>query len=435
MSETGPAAMRPFEAVRRRLGASWPRIVAASVAGPAVALVLAQVSEPLGFVAGAVAAFGASTLVARFREGRGGLAPALAAADRSATAQPAHSLLEALPEPVILVDAAQQVVHANLAATRVFGAVAVGEALALRFRAPEFLAVIEAAIQAAEPTKASLMEGRAARRVWAVDIAPVPAAAGRSGPLFLLLFRDRTAERGIERMRTDFVANASHELRTPLASLIGFIETLQGPARDDAAARDRFLAIMREQAARMSRLIDDLLSLSQIEMKRHPVPGRSVDLAELLEDVRRAMSPMLAANEMEAELEIGPGRHVVDGERDELLQVFSNLVENACKYGASGRRVVLSLRVEGREGGGVRASVRDFGPGIAAEHVPRLTERFYRVDVESSRAKRGTGLGLSIVRNILLRHSARLAIDSEVGKGSTFAVIFPRPKHAAQETN
>lgn len=406
---------------------SLSRALLAASLGSAAAVALYPVSAYAAFFAG-VAVMSAFILWPR--------RPPLATARESPphAAMPfleggARAVLEAIPEPALLVDQDLHLRLGNEAATRAFGELGLGEPIALRFRSPDFLAAVEAAVESALPGKAVIPESGSLGRTWAVDIAPVAHSAGMPPGLFLLLFRDRTAERRIERMRTDFVANASHELRTPLASLIGFIETLQGPARDDRAARDRFLAIMREQAARMSRLIDDLLSLSQIEMKRHPVSGRTVDLAELLHDVRRQMAPLIEDSGMAVELDIAPVAPIVDGERDELQQVFSNLVENACKYGAGGGRLVLSVGPEGGvEGGGIRASVRDFGPGIAAEHVPRLTERFYRVDVESSRAKRGTGLGLSIVRNILLRHAARLVIESEPGKGSTFAVVFPARK-------
>ena len=217
-----------------------------------------------------------------------------------------------------------------------------------------------------------------------------------------------------------------HDLRTPLASLAGFIETLQGPARDDAAARERFLAIMRDQAARMSRLIDDLLSLSRIEMKRHLPVKTPVDLTNIVQTVEDQIAPLAEELGVSIELDLPQTPVFVAGEEDELLQVFSNLVENACKYGQSGGRVTVRV-LQGEERGRpvIDGSVIDYGPGIAPEHVPRLTERFYRVDVANSRSKRGTGLGLSIVRNILLRHKGRLLVHSEVDKGSTFTARFP----------
>jgi two-component system phosphate regulon sensor histidine kinase PhoR len=227
-----------------------------------------------------------------------------------------------------------------------------------------------------------------------------------------------------DRVRVDFVANASHELRTPLASLAGFIETLQGPARDDTVARDRFLGIMREQAERMSRLVNDLLSLSRIEMKAHVRPSDNVDLVAVVRHVVDALEPLARDLGVTIKTETPASTVRVVGDGDELTQVFENLIENACKYGQSGKRVVVMVAVG--EGGAPTVSVRDFGPGIPAEHQPRLTERFYRVDLEDSRRHRGTGLGLAIVKHILARHQARMTVESKLGEGATFTVSFPQ---------
>lgn len=223
-------------------------------------------------------------------------------------------------------------------------------------------------------------------------------------------------------MRSDFVANASHELRTPLASLRGFIETLQGPARNDAKAHERFLAIMFDQATRMSRLVDDLLSLSRLELKSHIAPDQKVDLVPLLGHVRDSLLPLANDLDVAITLDMPQTRVEVTGDRDELVQVFENLMENACKYGQEGKRVDVTLsNVPGQP---VEVTVSDAGGGIPAEHVPRLTERFYRVNVENSRSKKGTGLGLAIVKHILTRHRARLIVKSEVGRGTDFTVRF-----------
>jgi two-component system phosphate regulon sensor histidine kinase PhoR len=238
---------------------------------------------------------------------------------------------------------------------------------------------------------------------------------------------DLTETRRVERMRVDFVANASHELRTPLASLLGFIETLQGPARDDVEARIRFLAIMREQAQRMTRLVDDLLSLSRIEQHLHLPPRTKVDLVAILGHIADTLGPLAQDNDVALEVQ-APPQVLVMGDRDELLRVVENLVENAIKYGACERNeeslgtVEIGLAVKDRQ---CFLSVRDHGPGIAAEHIPRLTERFYRVDAGKSRAKGGTGLGLAIVKHIVARHRGRLGIESTPGNGSTFTVILP----------
>ena len=336
------------------------------------------------------------------------------------------AVLEALQEAALIIDRDLLIRYRNPVSAVAFGNMALADPLSLRFRSPELLASIETAIANTVATTATLEERRPIERHWLVEVLPVPAPQGMQPVFFLVLFHDRTAERRVERMRSDFVANASHELRTPLASLSGFIETLQGPARDDPQARDRFLAIMREQATRMSRLIDDLLSLSRIEMRRHVAPQSHADLVAVLAKVRSQLTPLAEGLGVELGFESCEDQVLVVGDEDELIQVFANLIENACKYGAEGGRVEISLRRATERGQPVvDASVRDFGPGIPAEHVPRLTERFYRVDVGNSRAKRGTGLGLSIVRNILLRHRSRLIVDSVVGHGSTFTARFP----------
>jgi two-component system phosphate regulon sensor histidine kinase PhoR len=256
-------------------------------------------------------------------------------------------------------------------------------------------------------------------RLYRVSAAPLGEGTG----LFVLVFKDQSEVRRIDRMRADFIANASHELRTPLASVAGFIETLRGPARDDASARDRFLEIMQAQTARMARLIDDLLSLSRLEMKPLAGPGEKVDVVQLVGAVADALAQLAADAGVAIERHF-PARHLfVPGSRDELTQVFENLLENAIKYGRSGGRVVVSVS-RAREGlrPQVDVTVRDFGPGIAEEHIPRVTERFYRVDAG---AQKGTGLGLAIVKHILTRHDGRLSIASKPGEGAAFTVHLP----------
>jgi two-component system, OmpR family, phosphate regulon sensor histidine kinase PhoR len=242
----------------------------------------------------------------------------------------------------------------------------------------------------------------------------------------LMTFHDLTPLRRVEEMRADFVANASHELRTPLAALSGFIETLQGSARDDAKARERFLVIMQEQARRMARLIDDLLSLSRIELNAHRRPDSSVDLAPIVRQVVDGLQTLARDRGVSVQVN-GASVLTVPGDRDELVRVFENLVENALKYGAAGKRVDISL-TEGKSPEGepeALVGVRDYGPGIAPEHLPRLTERFYRVDVTESRAQGGTGLGLALVKHILNRHRGRLLIESVPGAGAMFTVRLP----------
>jgi two-component system phosphate regulon sensor histidine kinase PhoR len=237
-------------------------------------------------------------------------------------------------------------------------------------------------------------------------------------------------------MRADFIANASHELRTPLASLRGFIETLQGTAKDDPCARERFLPIMAEQASRMTRLIDALLSLSRLEMNAHVAPSDLVDLNDVLNHSKDTLDPL--AREMGFRFEVArfPRPAVVRGDRDELVQVLQNLVQNAFKYGERGGQVRIDAKhipSLGRQSGRYAIAIVDNGPGVAPEHLPRLTERFYRVDVASSREKGGTGLGLAIVKHILNRHRGELAIASKPGKGSTFTVMLNQARASQPE--
>jgi two-component system phosphate regulon sensor histidine kinase PhoR len=243
----------------------------------------------------------------------------------------------------------------------------------------------------------------------------------------LLVFHDLTPLHRVEEMRADFVANASHELRTPLAALSGFIDTLQGTARDDAQARSRFLAIMKTQAGRMARLIDDLLSLSRIELSEHVHPDTPVDLAPVVRQVVDGLQTLATDRSVEVAVALPAAPVIVPGDRDELIRVFENLVENALKYGASGKRVDIGFAAASASDGTpeVLVTIRDYGPGIAAEHLPRLTERFYRVDVTQSRAEGGTGLGLSLVKHTLNRHRGKLTIESGAGKGAVFTVRLP----------
>ncbi|MEZ5855126.1 MAG: ATP-binding protein [Hyphomicrobiaceae bacterium] len=244
----------------------------------------------------------------------------------------------------------------------------------------------------------------------------------RSAPALLIVLRDRTEIEQLAQMRADFVANASHELRTPLASLKGFVETLQGAAKDDAKAREQFLAIMQEQAERMSRLIDDLLSLSRIEMRQHVMPTGAVDLGPLVTGTLLTMRPIAEKAAIEIHFAQPSEPISVRGDRDELAQVVQNLIQNAVKYGKAGGRVHVTLANDERR---VVLTVSDDGVGIAPHHIPRLTERFYRVNAKESRERGGTGLGLAIVKHIVNRHRGELMIESELGKGSKFTVLLP----------
>jgi two-component system phosphate regulon sensor histidine kinase PhoR len=336
--------------------------------------------------------------------------------------------LDALPEPAFVVDRRGRLRFANRAAAPMFGALGLGDPLSFRLRAPSFLEALDRVATGAAQERIAWAEKVPTERWLEAFIAPLTVPAGearsaRATDLVLVLVRDLTEGHMVERMRADFVANASHELRTPLASLTGFIDTLRGPARDDPVARERFLAIMGEQAARMRRLIDDLLSLSRIEMRAHLPLTDDVDVGPLLHHVVDTLAPVAADGGVAIESDIAPAPLRVRGDRDELVQVFANLVENAVNYGASGGRIIVSAGCDrGAERPAVIVAVRDFGPGIAAEHIPRLTERFYRVDVGASRTRKGTGLGLAIVKHILNRHRGRLSIETPAGGGALFSV-------------
>jgi two-component system, OmpR family, phosphate regulon sensor histidine kinase PhoR len=342
-----------------------------------------------------------------------------------------EAVLAGLPDPVVALDRQGDVVALNARASAVAPALRRGEPVSLGLRVPEVLDAIRRARASGTSQRAEFFERVPVDRWYEAMVTPLAAAGAAAPPgLVLLALHDLTPLRRVEEMRADFVANASHELRTPLAALSGFIDTLQGPAREDPAARERFLAIMQVQANRMARLIDDLLSLSRIELNAHLRPDKQVDLVAIVRQVADSLQTLARDREVEVATAGPPGPAgplIVLGDRDELVRVFENLVENALKYAASGKRVDIKLALGEGPGGRkeARVTVRDHGPGIAPEHLPRLTERFYRVDVSESRAQGGTGLGLALVKHILNRHGGRLTIESTLGQGATFTAHLP----------
>jgi len=340
------------------------------------------------------------------------------------------ALISGLPDPVIALDREGRVIAFNAGARTMAPALRRGEPASLALRIPEVVEAIRRVGAGAGPQHIEFSERVPVDRWYSAHLSPIQpeqAQPGAAAGLILMSFQDLTPLRRVEEMRADFVANASHELRTPLASLSGFIETLQGPARDDTAARERFLAIMKTQAARMARLIDDLLSLSRVELNAHVQPQTPVELVSIVRQVADALQMLARDRNVTIAIAASPEPLLVLGDRDELTRVFENLVENALKYGAGGERVDLTLsRADTADGiGETIVVVRDYGPGIAAEHLPRLTERFYRIDVGHSRAEGGTGLGLALVKHILNRHRGRLAIESTLGSGAVFTVRLP----------
>jgi two-component system, OmpR family, phosphate regulon sensor histidine kinase PhoR len=348
-----------------------------------------------------------------------------------ADVEPDDDLLRAvvagLPDPVVALDRDGRVLAVNDRARRLAPALRQGELVALALRMPELIEAIGRAAAEGEEQRVVYFERVPLDRWYETIVMPVKRAATATSPDFVLMtFHDLTPLRRVEEMRADFVANASHELRTPLAALLGFIETLQGSAREDSKARARFLAIMQEQARRMARLIDDLLSLSRIELNAHRRPDTPVDLAPIVRQVADGLETLARDRGVTVNIDNANAMSVL-GDHDELVRVFENLVENALKYGAAGRRVDIKLG-QGSSAEGepeAQVSVRDYGPGIAPEHLPRLTERFYRVDVTESRAQGGTGLGLALVKHILNRHRGRLTIESAPGAGAVFTVHLP----------
>jgi len=353
--------------------------------------------------------------------------------DLAAAARWHESLFDSLPDPMLLLDSDRRVVRHNRAARRAFGRDFSGRDLAALLRAPAVLEAADAVLAGEPGREAEFLLPVPVERSFIARVERLDAMAA-DGSLVILALHDITAVRRIEQMRADFVANASHELRTPLSTLLGFIETLRGPARDDGEARERFLAIMQEQAARMARLVNDLLSLSRIELNEHSPPSDPIDLGRIVESAVAAMQPLAEAKRMSLTAVIDSRATAAIGQADELAQLLQNLLDNAVKYGRDGTPVEVTLRLADRlppaashlkAGHAVAVAVSDQGEGIAREHLPRLTERFYRVDTARSRKLGGTGLGLAIVKHIINRHRGTLVVDSVPGKGSTFTVYLP----------
>ncbi|MBU6297852.1 MAG: PAS domain-containing protein [Alphaproteobacteria bacterium] len=347
----------------------------------------------------------------------------------------AREVIERLPDPLMLVDPAGRVLFANRAMREVIGVGVERKHVSSLLRTPSVLEALARTSATGEAASVEFVFRVPVERHYQAYTARV----GSNPVVTTLLLHDLTSVKRAEQMRADFVANASHELRTPLAAVTGFIETLKGPARDDPVARVKFLDIMRVEAERMRRLIEDLLSLTRIELNEHVPPSGEVSLEAVVREAAAALTPLAGADRITVSIDAADGLPPVAGERDELIQLFQNLIHNAIKYGRENGRVWIALRqtsASGRRGSDamVTASVRDDGEGIAQEAIPRLTERFYRVDVKRSRERGGTGLGLAIVKHIVNRHHGRLQIESRLGEGSTFTIYLPaarKPTDAA----
>ncbi len=339
--------------------------------------------------------------------------------------QQIRELLDALPIPALAIDDGQRILAANAEARKLVGDGIEGRNFVTMLRQPVLISTIEAVLKDGAPRVSRYLANDGVDDIsFEVTIRAVPAAR-----VLIVSFLDLTHLEQAGQMRRDFVANVSHELRTPLTALMGFIETLRGPAREDDAARDRFLEIMEGEAGRMNRLVGDLLSLSRVEGEQRVRPRDSMNLTGILDSAIRTLSPLALDAGVTLEKDYADSPVDLPGDADQLMQVVTNLVENAIKYGASGGRVTVRMETVERDpsirAAAVRLAVIDYGAGIDEVHLPRLTERFYRADSHRSRALGGTGLGLAIVKHIINRHRGRLRVESTLGEGTEFTVILP----------
>ncbi|MEP1768260.1 MAG: ATP-binding protein [Sulfitobacter sp.] len=342
-------------------------------------------------------------------------------------AAPLHvtEVIAALPMPALAIASDEKIIALNPAAEKLLGVPALGRHFVTALRQPSVVEAVETCLSAGKQASASYLT----RQNGNDTTHTVTVSQLGDTRTALLTFQDVTMVAAAGQMRRDFVANVSHELRTPLTALMGFIETLQGPAKDDSAARERFLEIMQTETERMNRLVADLLSLSRVEADERVRPNTQIDVVATLSRTLRNLSPLAVEAGVDLVPDIPQIPVMITADSDQLLQVFTNLIENAIKYGGDGKHVFVSLtvhdRVEALRAPAVVIDVRDEGPGISARHLPRLTERFYRADDHRNRSLGGTGLGLAIVKHILNRHRGRLKIQSKLGEGTEFKVVLP----------
>lgn len=334
-------------------------------------------------------------------------------------------LLDGIPLPALLIDGTERISAANAEARTLIGQGIIGRNFVTMLRQPALLETIESVLSDSAPRVADYLTNDGVQDTrFEVTVRAIPAHR-----VVMLCFMDVTHVEQAGTMRRDFVANVSHELRTPLTALMGFIETLRGPAREDAAARDKFLSIMEGEAGRMNRLVGDLLSLSRVEGQERIRPRDKIELNEIIQSVQHSLAPLAKESGIDFVLNLPEAPVNMVGDADQLMQVVTNLVENAIKYGSGGKYVEVRVEVTERDPAlrapGVRIQVIDKGAGIDPIHLPRLTERFYRADSHRSRALGGTGLGLAIVKHIINRHRGRLRVESEPGQGAQFTVILP----------
>ncbi|MEQ8387204.1 MAG: ATP-binding protein [Alphaproteobacteria bacterium] len=349
-------------------------------------------------------------------------------------------ITDAVPFPLLRISQRRQVVRGNRAAHELLGDDLEDHDLSAVIRNPDVASTADRTLGTREAQQVRFDLAAPMERSFLAYLVPLEKKLS-DGTVMVATLHDITDLRRAEEMRADFVANASHELRTPLTSFTGYIETLRGPARSDEAARERFLEIMYGQASRMVRLVDDLMSLSKIELLEGQRPKSAVRVENTLSNVVEFLEPEAEKLGMSIEMTIAhddAGRSpAVIGDSDQLAQVFQNLLDNAIKYGHDDTPIEIEvayvsdpppgvdIRLSPPAHRAVAIAVRDHGPGIAPQHIPRLTERFYRVDQARSRSLGGTGLGLAIVKHIVSRHRGVLQVESELNKGSVFRVILP----------
>ncbi len=339
--------------------------------------------------------------------------------------------VSAIPMPALMVDQSERIIASNAEAKTLLGRNIDNRHFATILRQPQVIEAIEKCLRVKGSTQARHLANDGAQdTTFQVHCRYMNGVGAVSAGAVVATFQDVTHLDQARQMRRDFVANVSHELRTPLTALMGFIETLRGPARDDPAARDRFLQIMTDEANRMNRLVGDLLSLNRVESEERVRPKAQLDLTQLLDSTLNSLRPLAESADVTLTLTVPESPVILVGDGDQLRQVFTNLVENAIKYGGSGGSVEMRVSVSDRDpamrGPAVRVQVIDKGPGIDPVHLPRLTERFYRADSHRSRQLGGTGLGLAIVKHIVNRHRGRMRVESDLGKGAVFTVILPR---------
>jgi two-component system phosphate regulon sensor histidine kinase PhoR len=395
----------------------------------------ALVYEWLGFrgLIGTIVVLGAAAISAGIGERRPAKAAVEVPSHNDHVLPPlAREMLERLPDPLMLVNGGEKVFFANRAMRDVIGVGIERKHISAVLRNPAVLEALTRTAKTGEPGSVDFVVRVPIERNYQAFTARVSSEPS----VVMLLMHDLTSVKRTEQMRVDFIANASHELRTPLAAVSGFIETLKGPARDDVEAREKFLDIMGTESERMRRLIEDLLSLTRIELNEHVPPRDEVSLEDVVRQASASLVALAKADDITVTVDAASGLPPVAGERDELVQVFQNLIHNAIKYGREKGEVRIMLRPQaavGRRGpeSFITVSVKDDGEGIPAQAIPRLTERFYRVDVKRSRERGGTGLGLAIVKHIVNRHHGKLQIESKVGEGSTFTITLPSAKKAA----